>query len=62
MHGFMGLVLQNIPWDSWSIATIEVGNLPTTDSITAKKDLFLRQLYFSPELQLLTWFYGMILE
>jgi len=30
--------------------------------ITAKKDLLYQQLYFSPELQLLTWFYGKILE
>jgi len=30
--------------------------------ITAIKDLLFWQLYFSPELQLLTLFYGMILE
>jgi len=30
--------------------------------VAAKKDLLFWELYFSPELQLLTWFYGMILE
>ena len=30
--------------------------------MTAKKDLLFWQLFISPELQLLTWFYGMLLE
>ena len=34
----------------------------TAVDITVKKDVLFWQLYFSPELQLLTWFYGMILE
>jgi len=33
-----------------------------SDGTLQKKDLLFWQLYFSLELQLFTWFYGMILE
>ena len=39
-----------------------LGLLSCKSAYTAEKDLLFWQLCFSPELQLLTWFYGMILE
>jgi len=51
------------------VATVDIGvashfcvDMVLWNKYTAKKDLLVGQLYFSPELQLLTWFYGTILE